>query len=518
MIFKKKMKLVTAVLVGILISASGAFGTDKMVNAQKVEFNETTFPDATIRKAVKGFAFVDDDCKSYIDTDDINYLEIEDPIKDISCLNSFVNLGSLKMEHFEGTDISLKNELLSELVVGADSEELSIDAPHMTSLKINNSGKLKKIDITKADQLVFLELLYNYLFFDINGILTLSKIESLDVKNYPGENYDLTPFKSLTKLSLDSGNLTAIDLGGLKNLTGLEVNKTNISSIDASQNDRLKWISCESCQSLSEFKAGSNIDSIEMDNCGFKSLDLSRYKKLTDLRLNGNKLTKLNFSNCKKLGIISVNDNRLTKLDVSKCKELSFLSAENNRFKTVDLRKCKELYEIDLSHNRKLTKIDISNNKKLYRVDISHTNIKNINTSKNKSLTELYFDNTKISKVDFSKNKKLYCISYYNSKLKKFDLSKIKGELVIQVYYTAKRGGKIKLKNFIPKGYSLYCKSDYVKYDSKKREITVSKNIPKKEDLSNLGEDEYESEYKNQFVSLCGKNSKANIDINIILK
>ena len=68
---------------GIAVKAEGE-ETKELPFPNAVEVTETTFPDAQIRKAIRDYVYVDDDCKVYINPEDVEYLFFEDEVADIN--------------------------------------------------------------------------------------------------------------------------------------------------------------------------------------------------------------------------------------------------------------------------------------------------------------------------------------------------------------------------------------------------------------------------------------------------
>lgn len=478
---------------GIAVKAEGE-ETKELPFPNAVEVTETTFPDAQIRKAIRDYVYVDDDCKVYINPEDVEYLFFEDEVADITGLSVFPNLHYLTMLHYTGTEISLQNEGLQELGIGGDKEELIIDAPFITSLKLYGNGKVRSVDLTKAGNVEDLDISYDDSINEVKGLSSLTKLKYLRLTDYPGETIELSGLEMIQELTIQNGKLAGLDVSRLAELNYLDLYELGITSLDVSGNSKLERLFCDGCTNLSDVKLPGSIDRLSLDRCNLKAVDVSGCRNLSYLSVDNNSLTSLDVSKCNKLESISAKDNGIRKLDVTKCKLLMYLTVDNNKLKSIDISKCKKLFELGLSGNKKLSKIDISKQKQLSMLDISNTRIKKLDTRKNKELSTVDFHNTPVSKVDFSKNKNLYSICYYGSKLKKYDLSRINTKSgYVYIFYEVKRGSKIKLKNFIGKGYKVYSKSDYLKYNKKKKEITISKKIP--EPIYTYDEYEYSDYY-----------------------
>lgn len=500
----KKLKCYALSFVWICLTAFGVMVTGDIARAEELETTEpegvevtaATFPDPQVRKALMEYVYVGDDFKVYIDSEYVESLYFADEVTDITGLSIFPNLQYLTLMNYAGTEISIQNEGLKELVIGGNKEELVVDAPSITVLKVYGNGKVKSVDVTKAGNVEELEVCYDDSVNEVKGLSSLTKLESLSLYDYPGETIDLTGLEKLEMLSFQGGKLTNIDVSRLTELYELNVYMLGITSLDVSENSSLKSLDCCCCDNLAELKVPGSVVRLYCYGNKLTSLDVSSCRNLYLLCADDNKLTSLDVSKCTALESLAVKNNMIKSLYVSKCRKLGNLCVDNNKLKSIDISKCRKLTGLSVSGNKKLSRIDISKNKKLSDLDISNTRIKKLDTHKNKELLEVDFHNTLISKVDFSKNKKIYLISYYGSALKKYDLSQINSKY-FYVLYTAKRGSKIKLKNYIGKGYNVVNKPYYLKYNKKKREITIPKKFPEPDYTADdydlfLEDDEYQ--------------------------
>ncbi|MBR1598246.1 MAG: hypothetical protein IJ661_04925 [Lachnospiraceae bacterium] len=500
---------------GITVGAEGEENKE-LPFPNAIEVTETTFPDAQIRKAIREYVYMDDDCKVYINPEDVEYLFFEDEVVDITGLSVFSNLHYLTLMHYTGTEISLQNDGLQELSIGGDKEELIIDAPFITVLNVYGNGKVRSVDLTKTGNVEDLDIFYDDSINEVKGLSSLVKLKSLCLADYPGETIEVSGLETLQELVIQNGKLASLDVSRFTELNYLDLYELGITSLDVSGNSKLERLFCDGCTNLSDVKLPGSIDRLSLDRCNLKAVDVSGCRNLSYLYVDNNKLTSLDVSKCKKLDSLSVKNNMIRKLDVSKCKPLCYLYVDNNKLTSIDVRKCKKLIELSLAGNKKLSKIDISKQKRLSELNISNTRIKKLDTSKNKELSTVDFHNTLVSKADFSKNKNLFSICYYGSKLKKCDFSQIKTKNgYVYILYEAKRGAKIKLKNFIGKGYKVYSKSNYLKYNKKKKEITISKKIPRSVYTYDDYNDYYDEDEMYQYLVLKKGNMQIKFWIDI---
>lgn len=420
------------------------------VNAEKITVDSTNFPEEAIRKELEKKA--DDD--NVIDTEDIDYLSIDDSVKSAAGLDKLTSLENLYLYKYEGEDFTLNSSSLSSLTITSETaKSLTINAPGVTKLYISGSNNLQTIDVSAEIALENLAISGDGLTA-IKGYDKLSKLKNLSISGTLMDKLDGGEFPTIESLNITSmKKLAGLDVSKLSSLTSLMVNGTELNELDVSACAKLKGITCQ----------GNKITSIKVPN------------GVEEIYCSDNKLTSINIPSSVKY--LDCSRNKLTSIDVSKCKNLITLIVSDNKLKKINVKNNSKLDTLMLNGNKNITSVDISKNKKLSFINVGCTGIKKLDTSKSgNKLSGIYCYNTKISTLNISKNKKLSSISYYGSKIKKLDLSKYS---YMGAYYEAKKGAKINLKNFIGTGYKVSSKSKNVKYDSSTGVITVSKKAKK---------------------------------------
>ncbi len=104
-----------------------------------------------------------------------------------------------------------------------------------------------------------------------------------------------------------------------------------------------------------------SLTKLSCDNNQLTALDVSKNMALTYLYCYSNKLTKLDVGKNAALTWLSCDGNQLTTLDVSKNTALTWLSCYDNQLTTLDVSKNAALTEMDCEGNR-LTTLDVSKN------------------------------------------------------------------------------------------------------------------------------------------------------------
>lgn len=194
---------------------------------------------------------------------------------------------------------------------------------------IANDNKIKAIDLTNNDKLVFLSLYTNELSsLDLSN---QTKLVELNIGNCELGSIDLTACAKLKKLKARSNNLSSIDLSNCPELTKIELVGNGLTSLDLSNNTKLEEIN------VASNKIGS--------------VDLSGLRVLNTLSLQGNKLTSIDLKDNTQLVSLDVSDNSLTSINLSNNLQLKSLYVWGNLLDAPDLSKHTQLSMIDVSSN-----------------------------------------------------------------------------------------------------------------------------------------------------------------------
>ncbi|WP_165021480.1 hypothetical protein [Dysgonomonas sp. ZJ279] len=129
---------------------------------------------------------------------------------------------------------------------------------------------------------------------------TCKDLQILDLTDFRSLSLDLSPFKSLERVTL-------------YNIEGLELEFGDTPSP--------KNLSIWKCN-LSHFNIPSGLEFLSLRDNQLKSIDLSQCKTLGGLDLYNNKLTELDVSACTRLDNLDCGRNFIEKLDLGNNKEL----------------------------------------------------------------------------------------------------------------------------------------------------------------------------------------------------
>ena len=182
-------------------------------------------------------------------------------------------------------------------------------------------------------------------------------------------------------MNAGAGAPSCSSLKGLEyfpNLTALYCVCCDLDSLDVSANPELTTLECAMNVDLKSLDLTHNpkLKSVLAYCCNFKTLNVSKCKKLEALDVSMNRLTKLSVAKNTKLKVLKCADNpKLTKLDVGGC-----------GLKTLSVKKNTKLAYLACNRNSKLAKLDVSKNTKLKTLYANATAIKTLDIKKNAKL------------------------------------------------------------------------------------------------------------------------------------
>lgn len=277
----------------------------------------------------------------------------------------------------------------------------------------------QEISIEEAEQLLTLKLRKRNAtapeFFNLGGIQFFKNLNYIEVLGHDFDSIDLSIYKDLTFLSLESDSLFNVNIDSnlkLEDLfvSGINISKLNVSNalgikrlaigltmvpdIDLSSNKKITRLVLNSTE-ITEVDISNqvNLDTLILQFSGFMEVDLSQNLKLEVLRI-----TSCNFSN----------------IDISKNVLLKEFDGRFNNLEALDVSNNKELRNLSLGLNN-LSSLDISNNPKLERLSITSNQIDTISLKNNPLLQYFYGDNNKLKNVDFSMCPELEYITLRNT-------------------------------------------------------------------------------------------------------
>ena len=145
----------------------------------------------------------------------------------------------------------------------------------------------------------------------------------------------------------------------------------------------------------------SQVTNISSPNCNITSIKgIEYFTEITELDCSYNSITEMDVSKNKKLVNLRADNNKLTKPDISALTELEEVNFGGFTVETVDLSNNKKLKWAALGANIKT--LDVSNNTELESLNVGGT-YSELNLSNNKKLQYIYLGKANLKILDISK-------------------------------------------------------------------------------------------------------------------
>lgn len=254
---------------------------------------------------------------------------------------------------------------------------------------------------------------------DLEKVTKLSLYSNVNVEDISG----ISNLTGLTRLYLESKNISNIDLSKNVNLTDLDLSNNDISNIDLSKNVNLTNLDLTANKitniNLSE---NINLNDLNLTNNKIASIDLSKNVNLINLDLTTNEITNIDLSSNTGLKKLVLDRNNILNIDLSKNVNLNELALNYTDISSIDLSKNVELNSLYMAGN-KIKDIDLSNNKKLINLNLMQNILSSVNLNNNVDLSVLYLNNNKLTNIDLSKNVNLSLLDLDSNDLTELDLS-----------------------------------------------------------------------------------------------
>ena len=359
---------------------------------------------------------------------------------------------------------STKNLKEVDLCENPNLEELELRGEFMEKIKMQNHGKLKKMELRTSQEAVQIERLPKLAEL---RVVDSSKMKKLAVQDCPAlgtlwiqscpslQDLRLARVDKLWKVTMDSPyyndiNIKKLDfseLPGLRsvqvesedleelilprsgNLVSLDLTSCHLKKLDLSQTPKLSFLSLGSCD-IDRLDL-TKVPQIEVLKIWWqkkvKKLDFSRLKKLKELHISHmDRVKKLNLPNPKRLKELSIYGCKsLKKINFNKMTNLKSLEVyENKGVKKLDIRKLKKLEHLTWQDGI-LKRIVWGKKKNLETIDVSYNKISGtFDFRKFTELTKVWCDHNKLTRIYGGVN--LYTLRCEKNKLKKVDVRKAK--------------------------------------------------------------------------------------------
>ncbi len=307
-------------------------------------------------------------------------------LKQLSCSSNFqmdYNSGNV----FGLEELKIDNCTSLEYVsVGRCPLITSLDFSNLSSLKYlscqynrnEHNGDVFGLKDLKMDNCPALETLYcNGNLITVLDVTDMPVLKDLNFSNNP----ELTTFKignNAVLESLDcSGNphLATMDFGNCTALKALSLNSNQLTSLNLRSTPKLETLSCS-----------SNL---------LTSLDLSGVPGLKSLSCSGNPMPTLDLSSVPELEILSCGSEDLMSLDLSSISKLKELYCFDSQLTSLDLAVVPELKNLRCNNNRNLTSLDVSQNQNLEILTCFGNRLESMDISQNIKLYDFRCEGNK---------------------------------------------------------------------------------------------------------------------------
>ena len=274
----------------------------------------------------------------------------------------------------------------------------TIELPNLTELRTVtcDGNPIEKLNFDNCLALRYLNLqgvttnALNGTAISINNY-TQAETFDISIKNTPYSSFTFTNSKELTDIVF-LGEFVDVNLSG---------------------NKSLKYIDLTTLEHLA---------TLDVQNCGWLELDVTKNVKLTNLACSYNQLTQLNVSKNTALVKLYCSNNKLPRMGLTANTLLEEFDVANNLLSTLNVR-----------NNTALTYLNVDNNADLTMVDVQY----------NTALKYLSADGLAITDIDLATNTSLVGVSLVNSNLTSVVGLPETGLGVIFIDKTYNSGGKL---------------------------------------------------------------------------
>ncbi len=319
------------------------------------------------------------------------------------------------------------------VVFTANSQIVNIPDVNFKACLINdtaiNTNLDNEIQLAEAQAFTGTISCINDNIVDLIGIEAFTNTTGLDVTGNLLSSLSLSN-PGLTSLSVESNQLTSLDIFNCYNLEYLYLNGNQLTSIDLINNMSLKeifinynqltsldvyspqltFVEAISNQLLTFNASSPDLEYILVQDNQLSTLDVSNYLNLVTLQCDNNQLSSLLLHNGTNstLEYVICNNNFLTSLDVYNEIALKELNCSNNLLSSLDLFELQSnlnLLKLDCNNNQ-LIALDVSTNSNLYQLYCNDNLLTSLNVANG--------NNTLFTHLFANNNSSLNCIEVDN--------------------------------------------------------------------------------------------------------
>jgi len=230
--------------------------------------------------------------------------------------------------------------------------------------------------------------------------LTTLSCDNLGINDLSG----LEQLTSLTVLSINSNNLTSIDLTQNPQLQVVSLQVNQLTSVNLSNSSALRTLDLSTNQlSFVDLSGAPLLEILALDRNQFTSINLINTPNLTSLSMIDNQLANVDLSQLPRLLSLNLGGNLLTSIDLSANTQITLLAVNSNSLTAIDLSGMPNLVELELDENQFMG-VNVNGNPLLVVLDLGSNNISTVSVDLNLLLEELLVENNQLTFLDVTAN------------------------------------------------------------------------------------------------------------------
>lgn len=282
--------------------------------------------------------------------------------------------------------------------------------------------------------------------FSMKGIEFFTNLTYLNVWDCYVNEFDFSNNKRLTFLRIIDMNsiFDSIDVSQLTNLETLWIEGCGLKNIDLSNNLALKSLQLSNNQldgviinlpALESFdcdsnnltnlviESAANLMGISCSKNYLSEIDLDSFTLLENIDVSSNRLSDVSFQNNSLLQKINCSNNLISSIHLGNLKDLSILNVSNNFLSEIDIKNCTNVIELNLSKN-KLSELNLSGLGRITNIDCSDNELESLILPLSQFLQNLTITNNEITSLDLSNKIGLVELYAGNNLLSELNLNK----------------------------------------------------------------------------------------------
>lgn len=241
----------------------------------------------------------------------------------------------------------------------------------------------------------------------LKGIEYATNLTNLSVNSNELTELDLSSNTALKFLECSYNQLSDLNLTGVNSLQTLMCNYNQLSELDVSSKSELVFLECARNEiSNLNVSAASLLKTFYCQNNKLSELDVSNKTALTDFHCSDNQISNLNMTGTNSLQKLSCASNQLKELDLSNKLALTYITCGYNALSNLDVSAASLLFTL-MCENNKLSELDVSSNPALVNLNCQYNQLNNLNLTGANALGRLVCSSNKLTELDASSNSAL---------------------------------------------------------------------------------------------------------------